>query len=175
MGQSAADLAGLCTVRPSGCAKHMGNAMPRVKMKLLCPHVSHVYSASSVIRYKHTLYHGLQLNPCATPYLTKIMGKYAFGSWGASGARSGIQRLKGVGGVGGSDNVEYALRAVVIAPIASVRPSCCCCCCCEGGEVAVTEVASVPSGAAILRGWIDEMSKSGQQRNRIGIGDVGDV
>ena len=57
--------------------------------------------------------------------------------------------MKGVGGVGGSDEVEYALRAVVITPIASVRPSCCCCCC-EGGEVAVTDVASVPSGAAIL-------------------------
>lgn len=61
--------------------------------------------------------------------------------------------MKGVGGVGGSDDVEYALRAVLIAPIASVRPSCCC----EGGEVAVTDVASVPSGAAIL--WDDAMSK----------------
>jgi hypothetical protein len=56
--------------------------------------------------------------------------------------------LKGVGGVGGSDGVEYALRAVLMAPIASVRPSCCGC---GGGEVAVTDVvASVPSGAAIL-------------------------
>ena len=77
------------------------------------------------------------------------MGKYAFGSWGASGARSGIQRLKGVGGVGGSKDEEYALRAVLMAPIASVRPSCCCCCC-DDGEVAVTDVASVPRGAAIL-------------------------
>lgn len=57
--------------------------------------------------------------------------------------------MKGVGGVGGSDDVEYALRAVLMAPIASVSESCCC----EGGggevAVAVTEVASVPSGGAI--------------------------
>jgi hypothetical protein len=57
--------------------------------------------------------------------------------------------LKGVGGVGGSDDVEYALWAVLIAPIASVRSSCCCCC--EDREVAVTDVASAPSGAATLR------------------------
>lgn len=67
--------------------------------------------------------------------------------------------MKGVGGVGGSDDVEYALRAVLIAPIASVRSSCCC----EGAEVAVTDVASVPSGAAILWAWmdgLDAMSKT---------------
>jgi hypothetical protein len=78
----------------------------------------------------------------APHYLTKIMGKYAFGSWGASGARSGTQRLKGVGGVGGSDDVEYALRAALMAPIASGRSSCC-----EG--VAVTAEIGSGGGASL--------------------------
>jgi len=77
-------------------------------------------------------------------YLTKSMGKYAFGSCGASGARSGTQRLNGVGGVGGSDDAEYAWRAALIVPIASERSTSC-----EG--VAGTEEASEPCGAASLR------------------------
>lgn len=74
------------------------------------------------------------------------MGKYAFGSWGASGARSGIQRLKGVGGVGGSDDVEYALRAALMVPIASERLSCC------KGVVAVTEEVVGSGGGESLWG-----------------------
>ena len=77
-------------------------------------------------------------------YLTKIMGKYAFGSWGASGARSGTQRSKGVGGVGGSADVEYALRAVLMVPIASDKLSCC-----TGAEG--MDASSGPDGAATLR------------------------
>ena len=73
-------------------------------------------------------------------HLIKIMGKYAFGSWGASGARWGTQRLNGVGGVGGSADVVYALRAVLMVPIASDNPSC-------SVVVAGTEVASGPDGA----------------------------
>lgn len=76
-------------------------------------------------------------------YLTKIIGKYAFGSCGASGARSGTQRLKGVGGVGGSADVEYALRAALIVPIASDKLSCC-----AGTEG--TDASSGPDGAATL-------------------------
>ena len=71
------------------------------------------------------------------------MGKYAFGSWGASGARSGTQRLKGVGGVGGSADVEYAWRAALMAPIASGRSSSCC----EG--VAATEEVGSGGGASL--------------------------
>jgi len=79
-------------------------------------------------------------------YLTKSMGKYAFGSCGASGARSGTQRLNGVGGVGGSDDAEYAWRAALIVPIASERSTSC-----EGVGVAGTEEASGPCGATSLR------------------------
>ncbi len=59
--------------------------------------------------------------------------------------------MKGVGGAGGSDEVEYAFRAALMAPIASVRPNCCCCGCEGDDDVAVTEeVTSVPGGAAML-------------------------
>lgn len=62
--------------------------------------------------------------------------------------------MKGVGGVGGSDDVEYTLRAALMVPIASERSNC-------REDVAGTEVTSGPGGVVrSLRNPVDdEMSK----------------
>lgn len=51
--------------------------------------------------------------------------------------------MNGVGGVGGRADVEYALRAALIVPIASDKLSCC-----AGTEG--TDAPSGPDGAATL-------------------------
>ena len=54
-------------------------------------------------------------------YFTSNMGKYAFGSCGASAAISGTHFLNAMGSAGGSFDSEYALRADEMVAMASVR------------------------------------------------------
>ena len=49
------------------------------------------------------------------------MGKYALGSWGASSAKVGRQRLNGVGTAGGNVDSEKTLRLDVMLEMAAVR------------------------------------------------------
>jgi len=65
--------------------------------------------------------------------------------------------------VGGSDDVEYALRAALMAPMAFERSSCC-------GGVAGTDIASELGGAVSLRrlcdGWL--LKKMGRKKSSAG-------
>ena len=71
------------------------------------------------------------------------MGKYEWGSWGASGARSGRQVLYALGGTGGRLVSENALRADESVARASVSST--------AGCSAVREVTMPSVGAAMLK------------------------
>ena len=81
---------------------------------------------------------------------------FTFGSWGASGARSGTQCLKGVCGVGRRADVEYTLCAVLMVPIMSDKLNC------HAGTKG-TDAPSGPDGAAtsgVLEYWMMSVESS---------------